>query len=71
MSQNTHPFLRIELLKFQINNHKQTIDLSKIKTEIEIKEKHPSTQSCMIDYFINIYIHFFFLLNSTNKKTNL
>jgi hypothetical protein len=69
MSQNTHPFLRIELLKFQINNHKQTIDLSKIKTEIEIKEKHPSTQSCMIDYFINIY--FFSLYNSTNKKTNL
>jgi hypothetical protein len=46
MSQNnTHPFLRIEIVKFQIGNNKQIIDLSKVKTEIEIKEKNHSTQA--------------------------
>ena len=47
MSQNTHPFLRFEILKFQINN-KQIIDLNNIQTEIEIKDKNSPNQSCMI-----------------------
>jgi hypothetical protein len=67
MSQNTHPFLRIELLKFQLNNLKQPIDLTKIKTEIEIKEKNPSTQSCMLNYFIYIYICFVYILARIKK----
>ncbi|UJR29412.1 hypothetical protein I4U23_010624 [Adineta vaga] len=48
MAQSTQPFLRIEILKFQINNQKQTIDLSRVKTEIEIKEKSQSTQTLRI-----------------------
>ncbi|CAF4627685.1 unnamed protein product [Rotaria sp. Silwood1] len=48
MSQNSHPFLRIEIFKFQISQQKQTIDLSKVKTEVEIKEKGDSTQSSRI-----------------------
>ncbi len=47
MSQNSHPFLRIEILKFQVSNNKQLIDLSKVKTEVEIKEKNHSTQPRM------------------------
>ena len=47
MAQDTQPFLRIEILKFQIGNSKQTVDLSKVKTEVEIKEKNQSTQTCM------------------------
>ncbi|CAF1070431.1 unnamed protein product [Adineta steineri] len=43
MAQNTHPFLRIEILKFQVSNQKQTVDLTKLKTEIEIKEKNLSS----------------------------
>ena len=49
MAQNTHPYLRVEILKFQINNYKQAIDLSQVKTEIEIIEKTQSTQTCMSD----------------------
>jgi hypothetical protein len=48
MAQSTHPFLRIEILKLQVSN-KQIIDLSKVKTEIEIKEKN-SSQPCMFYY---------------------
>ncbi|CAF1269791.1 unnamed protein product [Adineta ricciae] len=48
MAQNTHPYLRVEILKFQINNSKQTIDLSQVKTEIEIIEKTQSTQTSRI-----------------------
>jgi hypothetical protein len=51
MSQDTHPFLRIEILKFQLSNTKQTIDLSKVKTEVEIKEKNQPTQSCMSFFY--------------------
>lgn len=60
MTQVTHPFLRIEILKFQINNTKQIIDLSKIKIEIEIKDKHQSTQARM---FLFIYL---FLIKLNN-----
>ena len=35
MSQNTHPFLRVEILKFNVGNSKHATDLSKLKTEIE------------------------------------
>jgi hypothetical protein len=47
MAQDIQPFLRIEILKFQISNNKQTIDLAKVKTEVEIKEKNHSSQPCM------------------------
>jgi len=47
---NTHPFLRIEIVKFQIGNNKQIIDLTKVKTEVEIKEKSHSTQTRNIFY---------------------
>ncbi len=71
MSQDTHPFLRIEILKFQISNTKQTIDLSKVKTEVEIKEKNQPTQSCM-SFLLIIKKHLnYFILISTNKKTSL
>jgi len=66
MSENIHPFLRIEIFKFQVNNNKQTIDLSKVKTEIEIKDKNCSSQSCMCFYY---YKSIIFFLISTNKKT--
>ncbi|CAF3281535.1 unnamed protein product [Rotaria socialis] len=48
MSQNTHPFLRVEILKCNVGNSKQTVDLSKLKTEIEIIEKRDSTKTSRI-----------------------
>ena len=51
MAQDIQPFLRFEILKFQINNNKQSIDLTKIKTEVEIKEKNQSTQPCMFSLY--------------------
>ncbi len=51
MAQDIQPFLRFEILKFQINNNKQSIDLTKIKTEVEIKEKNQSTQPCMFSFY--------------------
>jgi hypothetical protein len=71
MSQDAHPFLRIEILKFQISNNKQPVDLSKVKTEIEIKEKNQSTQSCMSLFFYSLNKNDFLFLISTNKKTGI
>ncbi len=51
MSQDNHPFLRIEILKFQVGYNKQTIDLTKVKTEVEIKEKNCSTHTCMSFFY--------------------
>jgi len=45
MSQVDHPFLRFELLKFQINSPKQSIDLKDLQIEIQIRNKNDSTQS--------------------------
>lgn len=52
MSQNTHPFLRIEIFKFQLGHSKQNIDLTKIKTEVHIKEKHDSTKPRMLIQYL-------------------
>ncbi len=71
MSQDAHPFLRIEILKFQISNNKQPVDLSKVKTEIEIKEKNQSTQSCMSLFFYSLNKNDFLFLIITNKKTGI
>lgn len=40
-----HPFLRLEIIKFQVNHGKQSLDLSEVKTEIEIKEKSLSSKA--------------------------
>ncbi|CAF3157421.1 unnamed protein product [Rotaria socialis] len=42
-TQNPDAFLRINILNFQIH-HNQPIDLREIKTQIELKEKHRSSQ---------------------------
>lgn len=44
MSQISHPFLRFEIIKFQIQSSKQLVDLNQIKTEVEIKEKNVLTR---------------------------
>jgi len=44
MSQDPHPFLRMRILNFQVNNNNQFINLSNVKTQIELKEKHRSTR---------------------------
>jgi hypothetical protein len=64
MAQTTHPFLRIEILKFQLNTNKQIIDLNKVKTEIEIKEKHHSSQNNnarMINILLDILTNSYFI----------
>jgi len=41
MSQDPHPFLRMQILNFQVNNNNnQFVNLSDIKTQVELKEKH-------------------------------
>lgn len=60
--QDKLPFLRFEILKFQINSSKTTIDLHELKTEVEIKERNDPRQACIyfsffLD-FIFIEIHF-------------
>lgn len=52
MSTNPHPFLRFELLKFQIHSPKQIVDLNKLKIEVELREKHQSNQPCISFLFI-------------------
>lgn len=54
MSKTSQPFLRIEILKFQITNTKQIVDLSKVKTEIEIKEKNQTTKERMLSIYFSI-----------------
>jgi len=45
MSQDPHPFLRMQILNFQVhNNENQFVNLSDIRTQIEIKEKHRLTR---------------------------
>jgi hypothetical protein len=44
MSQDPHPFLRMQILNFQINNNNQFVNLSTVKTQVELKEKHRSTR---------------------------
>ena len=44
MSLMGHPFLRLEIIKFQVHPGKQSLELSEVKTEIEIQEKNLSTQ---------------------------
>ena len=48
MSQGIPPFLRIDILKFQVNDIKHAVDLSKVKTEIEIKERNHLRQTCKL-----------------------
>ncbi|CAF1385843.1 unnamed protein product [Rotaria sordida] len=48
MCENSHPFLRIEIVKFQVNHQNETIDLTKVKTEVTIKEKDTLTKSLRI-----------------------
>jgi hypothetical protein len=43
MSHATHPFLRLELIRFQ-RQGKQNVDLAELKTEIEIREKDVQTR---------------------------
>ncbi|CAF1321329.1 unnamed protein product [Didymodactylos carnosus] len=38
-----HPFLRIQILSFQVNN--QQIDLTTVKTQVELKQKEQSSQN--------------------------
>ncbi|CAM4858651.1 unnamed protein product [Rotaria socialis] len=48
MSQQLHPFLRIQILNFQINNnnnHYQYVNLSNVQTQIELKESYRSTRN--------------------------
>ena len=72
MSANVHPFLRFEILKFQIHSNKQIVDLNKFKTEIEIKDKNQSSQPCMYHCFLfqikSLLIDHIF---SPNKKARL
>lgn len=42
---NVHPFLRFEILKFQLHSNKQIVDLNKLETKIEIKDKNQSNET--------------------------
>jgi hypothetical protein len=44
MSQDPHPFLRMQILSFQVNNHSEFVNLSHVKTQVELKEKHRPTR---------------------------
>lgn len=45
MSQHPHPFLRMQILSFKVTSYSdQCINLSTLKTQIELKEKHRSTR---------------------------
>lgn len=45
MSQQPHPFLRIQIFSFQIENSNQYVNLSNVRTQIELKEKYRSTRN--------------------------
>lgn len=66
MSQDPHPFLRMQIFNFQVNhnNQYQLINLLDIKTQIEIKEKHRSAreniESNYKKYLFQVF--FFFIL---------
>jgi hypothetical protein len=68
MAQDIQPFLRIEILKFQISNNKQTIDLAKVKTEVEIKEKNHSTQQPCMFFLLYLQKSIYFLSLARIKK---
>ena len=59
MSTNAHPFLRFEILKFQIHSTKQVIDLNKLKIEVEIKDKNQSNQPCISFLLFSFIFHHF------------
>jgi hypothetical protein len=61
MSQDPHPFLRMRILNFQVNNNNQCVNLSNVKTQIELKEKHRSTRD-NTESKKNSNLSFFFLL---------
>ena len=42
-SQDAYPFLRMQLLNFRVNSD-QIINLSSVKTQIELREKHHSSR---------------------------
>ena len=68
MSQLSHPFLRFEMIKFQIPSSKQSLDLSQMKSEIEIKEKNLSTQlnsASKKQFFVDLSFH----LNDLKPKS--
>ena len=44
ITQNPHAFLRVNILSFHVN-HNHPINLTDVKTQIELKEKHGSTLS--------------------------
>lgn len=73
MSQDPHPFLRMQIFNFQVNNH-QSIHLSDINTQIEIKEKHRSTRDNIESNLIknrklqNQNLFFFFVNFRTSKN---
>jgi hypothetical protein len=62
MSQDAHPFLRMRILNFQVNNNNQFVNLSKVKTQIELKEKHRSTRDNTESKRNPIFHCIFFLL---------
>ncbi|CAF1201950.1 unnamed protein product [Rotaria sordida] len=45
MSEHPHPFLRMQIMSFQVNNYNQCVNLSNIQTQIELKEKYRSTRN--------------------------
>lgn len=61
MSQDPHPFLRMRILNFQVNNNNQCVNLSNVKTQIELKEKHRLTRD-NTESKKNSNLSFFFLL---------
>ena len=40
MSQDPHPFLRMQILNFQVNNSNQFVNLADVQTQVELKEKN-------------------------------
>ncbi|CAF0939028.1 unnamed protein product [Adineta ricciae] len=44
MSQDPHPFLRMQILNFQVNNSNQFVKLADVQTQVELKEKNRTTR---------------------------
>ena len=46
MSQDPHPFLRMQMFTFHVNSHDMVrpVNLSQIRTQVELKEKHRTTR---------------------------
>lgn len=53
MSQDPHPFLRMQIFTFQVNFNQMIhmVNLAQIRTQIELKEKHRTTRDYLESNF--------------------